>query len=89
MDRIVVTTAAELRTLIREEIQSITFPALEKVEPDITDVKGISQLTGWAEQTIYAKHSREEFPPGAVFKSGKKLFFSRSAIMDFIKSVSS
>lgn len=79
---------AELIDLIRQELSSISRPAVnsQKEDVDITDVDGISELTGWARQTIYTKHCKGEFPENCVFKSGKKLFFSKKAILAWIQS---
>lgn len=83
----VVIQKSELIDLIRQELSSVRMPVIpDKKESDLTDVDGIAELTGWAVQTIYTKHSKGEFPPGCVFKQGKKLFFSRKAILNWIQS---
>lgn len=80
----------ELAALIRNELKAIV--AIENNHPpaeiDLLGVDGVVKLTGWGKQSIYAKSSAGTFPKDVCFKSpfGKKLFFSRSALINFLKN---
>lgn len=50
--------------------------------PEIVDIKGASEITGYARQTIYQKVSNNEIP---FIKRGRKLWFERSVLIAWIQ----
>ena len=56
-------------------------PTTEKTEKFLT-VKEVSEFLNLAVPTIYSKVSRNEIP---YYKKGKRLYFSRAEIMDYLK----
>jgi len=52
-------------------------------EDDIIDVKAAAKILGLSPQTVYGKTHRNEIP---FFKRGKKLRFSKSALIEWLKA---
>jgi excisionase family DNA binding protein len=52
-------------------------------ENDIIDVKSAAEILGLSTATVYGKTHRNEIP---FFKRGKKLRFSRSALIEWLKA---
>jgi excisionase family DNA binding protein len=62
-------------------IKALKLP--EHCPEEILDVKQASELLRLAIPTIYSKVSRNEIP---VNKQGKKLYFSKSELLDWIRT---
>lgn len=59
-------------------------PVPKENEPqDIIFINELTELTGYKESTVYSKVSRREIP---VVSSGRPLTFSRSEILEWMKS---
>ena len=52
-------------------------------ENDIIDVKSAAEILGLSTATVYGKTHRNEIP---FFKRGKKLRFSKSALIEWLKA---
>ena len=52
-------------------------------EDDIIDVKAAAKILGLSPATVYGKTHRNEIP---FFKRGKKLRFSKSALIEWLKA---
>lgn len=59
------------------------IPAAGKKDDEILSIKQASKLLNLAVATIYSKVSKNEIP---VNKQGKRLYFYRSELMEWIKS---
>ncbi len=55
----------------------------DQVEEDLMTIEGASKLLSLSVATIYTKVCKNEIP---VNKKGKKLYFYRSELLDWIKS---
>jgi len=71
----------EVRQLIELLLNSKEQPTTEPTENPLT-VQGVADLMSLAVPTIYSKVSRNEIP---YYKKGKRLYFSRAEIMDYLK----
>ncbi|MDB9963726.1 helix-turn-helix domain-containing protein [Vicingaceae bacterium] len=69
----------ELRQLILSDTNKMTAEVLD----ELMDVGQAAQLLGLSKQTIYGKVSRREIP---FMKRGKKLYFYKLELMDYLKS---
>lgn len=56
---------------------------LTTTEDEILNIEGASKLTGYSKSTLYVKSSKKEIP---VCNTGKKLFFFRSQLIEWVKS---
>ena len=55
----------------------------QTAEDDIIDVKTAAEILGLSPATVYGKTHRNEIP---FFKRGKKLRFSKSALIEWLKA---
>lgn len=87
MSELVVTTTDDLRALIRQEFQELlqSIKPTQKEPSEIMNIGGFCELTEMARQTAYYYHHKKMFPPGVCTKRGKRLYFSRSATLAWIK----
>jgi excisionase family DNA binding protein len=69
---------------VTEALNNSGFGSIKKNEFDIVGLKEACELTGYSKHTIYQKTSRHEIPfikrPG-----GRKIFFSRKALLHWIQ----
>src|SRR5680860_198827 len=75
-------TSDDLKKLARELYQLSKKEAEENTKEDILNVKGAAKLLDLSPATIYGKTHRNEIP---YFKQGKKLLFSRAALVEWLK----
>lgn len=70
---------------ILERIETLVenLAAQKLTDDDLLTVDQTSKLVKLSVSTIYSKVSRKEIP---AFKRGKRLYFNRDEIMDWIKS---
>jgi excisionase family DNA binding protein len=78
-------STAEFEVLVQEAVQNALRQYLPKETPeeDILSIKEASKFLKLAIPTIYGKTSRQEIP---FMKQGKKLYFSRQDLIDYLKS---
>lgn len=79
---------SELGNLIEASVRKVfetTHPSKteSKIESDLLDIRQASKFLGLAVPTLYAKVSERTIPHS---KRGKKLFFSREQLNDWVKS---
>jgi excisionase family DNA binding protein len=73
-----------VETSVRKAFERSTFTKVDsKNEPDLVDIKEASKLLGLAIPTLYAKVSERRIPHS---KQGKKLYFSRKQLEEWVKS---
>jgi len=53
---------------------------------DLVSVHEIAAITPWSVATWYCKHSQGKLPEGLAFKRVGKLFFSKKAVLNWIKT---
>ena len=75
-------TSEDLIKLAKELYQLSKNDAEENTKEDILNVKGAAKLLDLSPATIYGKTHRNEIP---YFKQGKKLLFSRAALVTWLK----
>ena len=75
-------TAEDLKKLATELYQLSKKDAEKNNQEDILNAKQAAKLLDLSPATIYGKTHRNEIP---FFKQGKKLLFSRSALLDWLK----
>ena len=75
-------TGEDLKKLAAELYQLSKKDAEENTKEDILNVKGAAKLLDLSPATIYGKTHRNEIP---YFKQGKKLLFSRAALVTWLK----
>lgn len=55
----------------------------QKIQSDLLNIQQASEMLNLSIPTIYSKVSKRELP---YSKRGKKLYFSRTELLDFVKS---
>ncbi|MCC8361001.1 helix-turn-helix domain-containing protein [Salinimicrobium sediminilitoris] len=75
-------TSEDLKMLAAELYQLIKKEAEENNQEDILNAKQAAKLLDLSTATIYGKTHRNEIP---YFKQGKKLLFSRTALLDWLR----
>jgi hypothetical protein len=70
---------SEIKSLL-ESLHLQTPPS--PPEEDLTDVKGAAKILNKAKSSVYNGTSKNEIPH---FKRGKKLYFSKAALLQYIK----
>ena len=76
----------ELRTLILEVLESYSSSEQVSTKPEADDIGGIEvamEVTGLSKATIYSRCSLRTLPHR---KKGKKLYFSRKELEEWIES---
>ena len=68
---------------LSELLKMAKAPILKEVTEEIMTVEQLSDYLTIARQTIYEKCSKKEIP---YFKAGKRLYFKKSVINDWINS---
>ena len=68
---------------LSELVEMTKAPILKGVSEEIMTVEQLSDYLTIARQTIYEKCSKKEIP---YFKAGKRLYFKKSVINDWINS---
>lgn len=71
---------SSFRAIVREEMLSHT-PKPGQQSPDIAGIALAEEITGLARQTVYGLVSKRQIPH---LKRGKKLYFSRQALEQWI-----
>ena len=79
-------SVSEVRQLLRQELEAFFAErALISPQPESDQIGGIElaeQITGLAKPTIYGLVAQSKIP---CMKQGKKLYFSRQELTDWIK----
>ncbi|MFD0976810.1 helix-turn-helix domain-containing protein [Salinimicrobium gaetbulicola] len=75
-------TSDDLKKLASELYQLSKKEAEENNQEDILNAKQAAKLLDLSPATIYGKTHRNEIP---FFKQGKKLLFSRAALIEWLK----
>jgi len=75
-------TSEDLIKLAKELYQLSKNDAEESTKEDILNVKSAAKILDLSPATIYGKTHRNEIP---YFKQGKKLLFSRAALVEWLK----
>ena len=75
-------TSEDLKKLATELYQLSKKEAEENNQEDILNAKQAAKLLDLSPATIYGKTHRNEIP---FFKQGKKLLFSRTALLEWLK----
>jgi len=75
-------TSEDLIKLAKELYQLSKNDAEENNKEDILNVKSAAKILDLSPATIYGKTHRNEIP---YFKQGKKLLFSRAALVEWLK----
>ncbi len=75
-------TGEDLKKLAAELYQLSKKEAEENIQEDILNAKQAAKLLDLSPATIYGKTHRNEIP---YFKQGKKLLFSRAALIEWLK----
>jgi excisionase family DNA binding protein len=77
----------ELVALIHDVVKKaleVSKPNAPDNQPELISIDEVAELLHLTKPTVYSKHSRKELP--GVCKRGKRLFFHRQTIIDWIKS---
>jgi predicted DNA-binding transcriptional regulator AlpA len=74
-------TQDTFKKIFTETLKEISSPV--EPEEDLIRMAGAMQLTGFARQTIYDRIHKSTIPH---FKKGGRLYFSKSALRDWIKN---
>jgi excisionase family DNA binding protein len=82
MTEFLMITRDDLKKVAAEVYQLCKNDAEENTKEDILNVKGAAKLLDLSPATIYGKTHRNEIP---YFKQGKKLLFSRAALVTWLK----
>ncbi|MGY5851488.1 helix-turn-helix domain-containing protein [Salegentibacter sp. F14] len=75
-------TSEDLKKLATELYQLTKKEAEENNQEDILNAKQAAKLLDLSPATIYGKTHRNEIP---FFKQGKKLLFSRAALLEWLR----
>jgi hypothetical protein len=84
--KLIITTEGQLTAIINRAVARSLKDlqlAAAPVKEDLLDINGVAKLTGYSKYTIFGFTSSHSIP---FFKRGKKLFFSRTDIISWIKS---
>ncbi|MEI8205084.1 MAG: helix-turn-helix domain-containing protein [Bacteroidota bacterium] len=78
-------TELDIRRIFREEMESVFKENFKKEEQDIVPIQKAMKITSLARQTIYGLVNSNDIP--FIKSEGhKKLFFSRIALLEWIKN---
>lgn len=75
-------TGEDLKKLAKELYQLSKKEAEENIQEDILNAKQAAKLLDLSPATIYGKTHRNDIP---FFKQGKKLLFSRAALIEWLR----
>ena len=85
MEKVIVTSEAEIRLMLREEIQKALSEIPKKNNADNNDdfitIEGASEFTSIAVATLYDYTHKKKIPFNKV---GKKLIFSKKQLSEWI-----
>lgn len=85
MEKVIVTNAQELESLIQSSVQKALAgfnPGKSNEEPSFLNLNEASVFLNLANQTIYGLTSKREIP---FFKRGKKLYFRESDLVAWLE----
>ncbi len=77
--QVITNDLSEIKSLIENLYRQSPNPTPEE---DLTDVNGAAKILNIAKASVYNKASKKEIP---YFKRGKKLYFSKKNLLDWIK----
>lgn len=84
MEKIIVTTQAELETLIQCTVRQALSEQVSNAKESVNEILSVEQagrFLNLAKQTLYGFTSKNEIP---FFKRGKKLYFRKSELEQWL-----
>src|SRR5437870_1019317 len=88
MDKIIMSTPAELSNLIEESLKKVLIEANShdrdaKYLPELLSITQAAEFLNLAKQTLYGFTSKGEIP---YLKKGKKLYFKKSELLKWVNA---